>query len=347
LDWKQMLKLTKAEVVGLDIGSSSVKAVQLHEDETGYAVTSVGIAEISTSEDNKNHSQTNIIRAIRECFESIGGSTEYAVCSVNGTEVAIRDFQFPSLSNEELGPAVALEASQVCPFNAADGAVDYHLISNDGDHAIGVLVAATNTLIKDKVKLAADGNFRCVLMDVDGLALLNCFTNLADEPRTSKSAILNIGSSYTTVAIMGKNGQPFIRDMNSAGSDILKEIAAESGMSQESVKEILFEYSTSGRTKLHDSMEKACQKLIVDIKKTLRYYATQEKSTQVDKIFVCGGFALAKGFVEILNDRLGAETILWNPFEKINCEAFGETKDFFDKKGPALAVATGLAMRSI
>jgi type IV pilus assembly protein PilM len=342
-----MLKLTKAEVVGLDIGSSSVKAVQLHKDDTGYAVTSMGIAEIAASKDNKNHSRTNIIRAIRECFESTGGSTEYAVCSVNGTEVAVRDFQFPSLSNEELGPAVALEASQVCPFNAADGAVDYHLISNDGNYARGVLVAATNTLIKDKVKLAAEGNFRCVLMDVDGLALLNCFNSLVDESQTPTSAILNIGSSYTTVAIMGKDGHPFIRDMNSAGNDILREIAAESGMSKESVNKILFGDSTSGRTRLHDSMEKACHKLIVDVTKTLRYYATQGKSTQIEKIFVCGGFALAKGFVELLNDRLGAETILWNPFEKINCEAFGESKDFFDKQGPALAVAAGLAMRSI
>ena len=92
-----MLNLKKAEVVGLDIGSSFVKAVQLHEDEDGYVVSSVGIAQISAGEDNKNHPQNNITKAVHECFESVGVNTEYAVCGVNGPEVAVRDFQFPSL----------------------------------------------------------------------------------------------------------------------------------------------------------------------------------------------------------------------------------------------------------
>jgi type IV pilus assembly protein PilM len=247
-----------------------------------------------------------------------------------------------------LETAISLEASQVCPFNATESAVDYHLIPNDDNQTRGILVAATNTLIQNKVKLATDGKFKCVLMDVDGLALLNCFNNLIDESETpSTSAILNIGGSYTTIAIKGKNGRPFIRDMNFAGNNILKEIAADKGISQESVKKILFEDSTAKQTKFHSSMEKACQKLIADVVKTLRYYATQEKSAQVKKIFVCGGFALAKGFVELLNSRLKAETILWNPFENIRCEGSDESKEIFNKKGPALAVAAGLAMRSI
>ena len=132
-----------------------------------------------------------------------------------------------------------------------------------------------------------------------------------------------------------------------AGNDIIQQIAADKGMSTEEVKRILSDGSTKAQTELHDSLVKACQKLIADVSNTLRYYATQEQSARVEKIFVCGGFALTGGFVELLNSRLGVEAILWNPFEKIPCDTNPQFKDICDAKGPALAVAAGLAMRSV
>jgi type IV pilus assembly protein PilM len=348
-----MLDFTKTEVLGLDIGSSAVKVVCLRKDDTGYAVTAAGIAEIdfgelsraAASEEDSNH--RNTIKAIRECFASARGKTKLAVCGLSGPEVAVRDFEFPLLSTSEVDGAVLFEAAQVCPFIAAESAVDYHLIPNGDDKTRGILVAATNALIKSKVHLTKEAALKCVLMDVDGLALLNCFNGLANESERSTTAILNVGGSGTTVAIMGGNGWPFIRDMTFAGDNIIKQIAADKGISTEDIKGILFGDSTAAQMELNNSFEKACQKLIVGVSETLRYYAAQEQSTPVEKIFVCGGFALVRGFVELLNRRLGVEAVLWNPFEKIRCDAAQQFGDIFDKRGPALAVAAGLAMRSV
>ncbi len=259
----------------------------------------------------------------------------------------MRDFEFPSLTTSEIDGAVLFEATQVCPFSAADSAVDYHLIPNGDDKTRGILVAATNALIKSKVQLTKEAALKCVLMDVEGLALLNCFNGLANDSEKSTTAILNVGGSGTTVAIMGGNGRPFIRDMTFAGYDIVKQIAADKAMSTQEVKGILAGDSTESQIDLNDSLEKACQKLIDDISKTLRYHATQEQSTPVEKIFVCGGFALTKGFIELLNSQLGAEAVLWNPFEKIRCDTAQRFGEICDKRGPALAVAAGLAMRSV
>ena len=362
-----MLNFTKTEVLGLDIGSSAVKAVQLRKDNTGYTVTAAGIAENAPTassyeanggdEDNNHHRKTNTLKAIHECFKSTGSKTKFAVCGLSGPEVAVRDFEFPSLSNSEIEGAVLLEASQVCPFNTANSAIDYHLIPDGDEKARGILVAATNALIKNKVQLAKESALKCVLMDVEGLALLNCFEDLADESKKSTTAILNVGGSGTTVAIMGSNGRPFIRDMTFAGNNIIKQIAADKCMSTEDIKGILCGDSTASQVELHsapsetggvhDSFEKACQKLIVDVSETLRYYAAQKQSTPVEKIFVCGGFALTKGFVELLNRRLGVEAVLWNPFEKMRRDTGQQFGDIIDKRGPALAVAAGLAMRSV
>jgi len=349
-----MLNFTKTEVIGLDIGSSAVKVVQLRKDNGCYAVTTAGITEIAPAassceatggEEDNNHQ--NIVNAIRECFASVPSKTKLAVCGLSGPEVAVREFEFPSLSSSEIEGAVLFEASQVCPFNAAESAIDYHLIPNGDNKTRGILVAATNALIKSKVQLVKEAALKCVLMDVEGLALLNCFNGLANDSEKSTTAILNVGSSHTTVAIMGGNCWPFIRDITYAGDDIIKQIAAENNISTESVNGILSGDSTASQTELHNSPEKACQKLIDDVSKTLRYYAAQEQSTPVEKIFVCGGFALTKGFVELLSRRLGAEAVLWNPFEKIRCDKAQQLRNICDRTGPALAVAAGLAMRSV
>ena len=380
MNWKRVFNFRQSEVLGLDIGSSAVKIVRLHKGEAGYSVTSGGIAEIAAGDDN-NHKKINTIKAIRQCLQLAGVKTRLAVCGVSGPEVAVRDFEFPSLPAADVESAVLLEASQVCPFNAADIAVDYQLIpnadvrhmsagesnGNGDDKTRGVLIAATKTLINNKVRLAEKANLKCVLVDVDGLALLNCFKGVANGQKSQTDgtiAILNVGGSHTTLAIMSDDGLPFIRDMTYAGDDIVKQIATENDMSAEAVKGILFvdsslrshvpkQDSITGQTESEGTdceppvLEKACQKLIADVAETLRYYTAQTKSTDVKKILVCGGFALAKGFVELLNNQLGAEAILWNPFDTMRCDADQQSKDIFEIVGPAMTVAAGLAMRSV
>jgi len=372
-DWKQSLrfKLEHHEAFGLDIGSSEVKLIQLRKNDTGYTVTAAGIAAIAAGEDSKNHREINTIRAIRECLESARIQTPLAVCSVCGPEVAVRHFKFPPLPPEEIEGAVLFEAAQVCPFNVYDGPVDYQVIPDGKDNVSGVLVAATNKLIKSKVQLAKNASLDCVLMDVDGLALLNCLSEYekghtgsagsktletsapllartSDGAGRTTTAILNVGGDYTTLAIMGEN-MPFIRDMAYTSNDIVKHIAVENDISTERTWKILFgrEGPTEPPITLGDSLEKACQKLITDVTETLRYYTAQEKSAIVEKIFVCGDFAPVEGFVELLDSRLPAKASVWNPFDKIRCDAGQSCEDILQKNGPAMAVAAGLAMREI
>ena len=350
LDWKRLLKLEETQVIGLDIGSSAVKIVQLRKDDAGYVVTAAGIADIvNGTETNQKQKEVNTVRAISKCLQSAGVQTRLAVCGVCGPETAVRYFKFPFLPPEEIQGAVLLEAAQVCPFNVDDGAVDYQLMSDGEDSICGVLVAATNTVIERKRQLAKSASLDCVLMDVDGVALLNCFSEYEKPKLGRTTAILNVGSSYTTLAIMGDNGLPFIRDIAYAGKTIIKEIAAEKAVSMEAIKKTLLgcENPAGAEVELGDSLEKACQKLIVDVTETLRYYTVQERVAGVEKIFVCDGFALVKRFVELLDRRLPARTVLWNPFDKIPCDADQNCRDILQKNGPAMAVAAGLAMRSI
>jgi Tfp pilus assembly PilM family ATPase len=103
---------------------------------------------------------------------------------------------------------------------------------------------------------------------------------------------------------------------------------------------------------IQDSFKRACDRLITDIVKTVRYYGAQERSSDIRKILVCGGFALFGELVKILEGSLPMDVKLWNPFEKMRCHVGRNhrgilVKSILRKNGPAMAVAAGLAMRAI
>lgn len=360
MDWERILNFGPVEVFGLDIGSSSVKLIQLRKDDGSYAVTAAAIADITTvrkeegdfNRDYDDLREINTTRAIQQCLEFAQIQTKLAISSICGPQVAVRDFKFPLLPLEEIEPAIMLEATQSCPFNVKDGAVDYQLIPVVEDETSGVLVAATNAVVNNKLKLIQGASLDCALMDIDGLALLNCFNACERREAGRPTSVLNVGSSYANLAIIGNNNWPFIRDVAYAGDDIVEEIADENNISVETVRKALFGGSDEVGFELNSSLEKACWKLTADVTKTLRYYTAQEKITLAEKIYVCGGFSLAKGFVEILNSQLPAEAVLWNPFDKMRCNTGYDhrgiqQKNVLQKSGPAMVVAAGLAMRLV
>jgi len=351
IDWKKAFKAEQPDVLGVDIGSEQVKLVELRKTGSGYSVTAAAIGRIEPS-DQEPETDSSSTRAIVDALACSSTRTRLAVCGVCGPEVAVRGFKFPALPKEEIAGAVLLEAAQVCPFNIEDGEVDYELMPNGDDCMRGVLVAATRKVIRNKTRLAGSADLKCVLMDVDALALLNCFSELENSEQghdegQRTTAILNVGNRYATLAIRGSEGLPFARDIAYAGKHVIEQIAGRAGIPEETVGSRLFAGEATPEPDVCESMRAACQKLITDVTETLRYYNAQEKQGAVDTVHVCGGFSLAAGFVELLNSELPAEAVQWNPFDKIRCTAGRDCEQLVSSKGPALAVAAGFAMRSI
>jgi type IV pilus assembly protein PilM len=352
LKWKRLVGFAQEDLMGLDIGTSSVRMVQLERCKDGFSVVSAVISEIEQSDDKSNASPADVVSAVKKCLAHTTKHSKWAVCSVSGNEVAVRHFKFPPLQPDVLEGAVRLEASQVCPFNVDDGVVDYQLIQNGPaeDYVTGVLVAATNDVVRRKVQLVEQCSLNCVMMDVDGLALLNCLAETKNDSfPLSTSAILDVGASSTTLAVMSDNHFPFVRTVPYAGKDIAALIARENNVSTEVVKKEIYGLSEPviPAEKLQRSMEIACQKLVSDVAETLRYHSTQEKTSPIERILVCGGFGMVRGFVDILNEQLPLKAILWNPFDTMKCSVDRKCLDVIHSKGPVMAVAAGLAMRSV
>ncbi len=349
MDWKRLFNPDSHEVVGLDIGSSSVKLVQLCKSGERWSVTAAAMADIADGNRSSGDERIAALMAIRNCVKSSGIETKSAVCGVGGPEVAVRYFKFPAMPTDEIASAVLLEAEQVCPFNVSEGVVDYQLIPNGNNSVNGVLVAATARVVKAKSTLVKQAFLTNVLMDVNGLALLNCLGECEKLQPGGAIAVLNVGCSYTSLAIKGGNNMPFIRDMSYGHDEVAGKISGEKGSLTDHEPGTLSSGANSNKNAQRpgQSLEKAFDKLIVDVTETLRYYSAEQKLTPVEKIFVCGGFASADGFVQHLSEKLPAPAVLWNPFEQISCDPQCRSEDLLGEKGPAFAVAAGLAMRSI
>jgi type IV pilus assembly protein PilM len=346
-NWKRLLKLELEPTFGLDIGSSSVRLLQLQRNANGFSVAAAAMANITTNGSlDEEQAQLNTANAIRECLQQTGIESRSAVCGLAGPQVAVRDFKFPALTPEEVESAVMLEAGQACPFHIPECVVDHQILSSTLEGVSGILVAATRELIDDKVRFAANAQVHTVLMDVDGLAILNCFTQTQSRMQGQTITILNIGSSCATLAILGDDNSAFVRDIQNAGDSIIADVANVKSLSRQHVRQILIAQGCYSPQLDAETVRRACQRLIGDITDTLRFYTAQQKNAFIDKIYLCGGFALVKGLVDILGSQLPAKVILWNPFDKIACPVI-QYRDIVEKSGPAFAVAAGLAMRSI
>ena len=341
----------KKDVFGLDIGSSSVKAIQLYRENDGYRIVAAGCVKIEHEGSDDRIKDNNLVKAVRKCVKGARLKTKYAVCGVCGQEVAARRFKFPILQKDEIANSVLFEAEQVCPFESGRYVVDYQVTDtvtnqNEKNHqTIGVLTAATPYAIGFKTQLARSGSLKCVLMDVDGLALLNCLAACEKPKKGQTTAILDIGSMYTNLAVLSSDGTPFVRDIPHGGDSMIEHIKNRFNLSSEVVQDIL--WNSGQKTKeSRDLIEGASSTLIADISRTLNYIEIQE-AEKVDKILICGGLAYANGFVELLKNKLKQEIALWNPLTNMRYGSGVPGIDIIKNQGSSLALAAGLAMRTI
>ncbi len=348
IDLNKLFKISLPEVIGLDVGSDSVRLVQLRKAQDSYKVIAAEKRDVSFDAAQEDEgANINKIQAILDCYKNSGAKSSYAVCGVCGPEVAVRDFKFPMIPMEEVPSAIQLEAEQVCPFNISESVVDYQLLPNDSGELRGILVAATNKVVRNKSKIVKDSCLNPVLMDINGLALCNCFSECEKNEQGKASAILNVGNMHTILAIVGSESIPFIRDISHAGCSIKKSLAEQLGVSLPEITSVLFGDAGADSDDFNMRFAAACSPLIDDVAGTIRYYMTQKKSVSVDKVLVCGGFALAKGFIDILAKRLSAGATLWNPFDKMNVEQGSAVESVVRHYGCEMAVAAGLAMRLV
>jgi type IV pilus assembly protein PilM len=341
-------------LVGLDIGSGSVKLLGLRTSSSGWSATCAAWSQIEPTED-KAQRYAYTLKAVQNCFSEVPAHfSHYAVCGLSGPDAAVRSFSFPKMPEHETEKAVRFEAQQVCPMDMRHSVLDYQLIQSHGEveesqkKQSGILVAGTEQAIGERCRLVKEAGGKTVLMDAAGLAALNCLSGLENIDNYRTVALIDIGRLFTNVIVLGANGLPFVRDLTAGSQTLIQQVCQTSGRDEKTLREIL--WANSGEPIPGDvltAVYQAARPLIMSINETLKFYANHEKGAFAEKVFLCGGMATVRPLVELLSEALPTDVSVFNPFQTIHVDAAITGADVLKTNGPAFVVAAGLAMRTV
>lgn len=220
--------------VGIDVGSSSVKAVALKRTGSGYQLKSVSQAEIRRADFAPDESPQALaeapLRALERVSQDSAFSRKACAFSVSGPRVAPRLFKFPSIPRSEVEQAIRFEAEQIIPFDLAQAALDFVLFdegSEDGKPIMeGLVVAVHKEEVDKQFVLLKSGGFDPVVLDIDTLAAANAYLETEGVGERETVALVNIGARFTNLSILHGPARCFVRDI-STGGDMLSRAVSE------------------------------------------------------------------------------------------------------------------------
>ncbi len=322
--------------VGLNLGVSTIKMVQLRFAQDAVVLCGFGVEE----------NQIDLEAVLKKIIQA--NSIKRVNISVSGQQAVTRYIELTRLNIDELKQSLKFEAQKHIPFPIAEVNLDACILRSDlPDNKMKVLLAAVKKdFLSQRLKLLAGLDLEVGVVDVDSLALMNAFEfNYAQEENIKNKtlALLNIGSSTSNLNIMDSGYPALSRDINIGGNNFTQKVVDALSVDFKAAEEI-----KTGRNKLQTekaakAIEPILAKLAQEVRSSFDYYESRS-ITSVEKIFLSGGGSLFGGLKDTLANLIGIEVVNWDPFKKISL-AESIDKDKLKVLSGQLAVAVGLALR--
>jgi type IV pilus assembly protein PilM len=344
---------TKAkEIVGIDIGSSSVKLVQLNNAGEGYVLQNVGILPLPAEAivDNSLMDTTSIVEAIKALVKSLGVKTKEVACSISGNSVIIRKISLPAMTAEELGDQIFWEAEQYIPYDINDVNLDFEILKSDFADAAKMavlLVASKKDFINEYVSVFNEAGMKLSVVDVDSFAVQNSFELSYLHEIDNVVALVNIGASIVNVNIIKDGSSLFTRDLQMGGNLYTEEIQRQFAIGSEEAERTKLTGEYSDQARLQEVIARVNETLSIEILRALDLYYSTADEQKISKIFISGGCAKVAALPTVLNQRSGLPVEILNPFLNVKYNEKEFDPEYLMEIGPFVAVATGLAMRRL
>jgi type IV pilus assembly protein PilM len=342
-------------LVGLDIGSSAVKAVELKQAGKAFKVAAFGSEAIPPDSivDGAIIDGGAVADAIRRLFTSGAIKTKDVAASLSGNAVIVKKITLPQMSEAELAESIYWEAEQYIPFDIQDVNLDYQILDKGGDGGKAtmdvLLVAAKKEKIADYTGVIAQAGRSAVVVDVDAFALQNAYeVNYGIEPNTIV-ALLNAGASATNINILNGDQSVFTRDISIGGNAYTEALQKELNLPFDLADQLKRGMPVDGVT-YEDAkpvLRAVSENVMLEIQKTFDFFKTTASSDRIDRIMLSGGASRAEGFKEMLSDRFDAPVEGLDPFKRVGFDSKKFQIDSAAEIAPTAAVAVGLALRRV
>jgi len=345
-------------IVGLDIGSSTVKAVEISPKGKGgdFELSHLGVARLEPEAIVQGAFLNSgaIADAIREAVENGKIRTKHVAAAVCGHSVIVKKVNLPAMTRDELDEQIRWEAEQYIPFDVNEVNLDFQILeTEDGEGQMEVLlVAAKKDLIDDYVQVITEAGLIPAAIDVAAFAVENAFEANYDVNPEEVVALVNIGAQVVNINVMTGGAPAFTRDITTAGNQYTEEIQKALSINFEEAERIKL-----GENASHDSQEVVPQEveqamrsvtdtLIGEISRSLDFYAATTADSRIEKVLLSGGGAKVSGFASAFQERTGLPVESLNPLARM-VPSSKHDPEFLEEIAPALGVGVGLAMRRV
>ncbi len=342
-------------LVGLDIGSSAVKAVELKPAGKGYKVAAFGSEAVPPDSivDGAIIDGGAVAEAIRRLFGGRGIKTKDVAASLSGNAVIVKKITLPQMTEAELAESIYWEAEQYIPFDIQDVNLDYQILDKGGEPGKGtmdvLLVAAKKEKIADYTGVIAQAGRSAVVVDVDAFALQNAYeVNYGIDPG-SVVVLLNAGASATNINILNGDQSVFTRDISIGGNAYTEALQKELNLPFDLADQLKRGMPVDGVTfdDARPVLRAVSENVMLEIQKTFDFFKATAASDRIDRIMVSGGASRAEGFTEMLTERFEAPVEGLDPFKRVGFDGKKFQVGSSAEVAPTAAVAVGLALRRV
>ena len=346
-----MLGMGKSkQVVGLDIGSSAVKAVELKKSGKGIELERLGVELLAPDivVDGAIVDTGAVSNTIVKLFADHSIKTKGVATSVSGHSVIVKRLQLPSMAENELDDQIQMEASQHIPFDIAEVNLDHQTLSESGGGMDVLLVAAKKDKILNYTNVLSLAGKTPAIVDIDAFALQNAYEFNYDPAENLTVALLNIGASVMNINIVRGRTPLFTRDVSVGGSQYTDSLQKELDLSFEDAERVKMGKSVPGVSdeSRMPVLRSVSEIIILEIQKTFDFFRATAAGEHIQKIYLAGGSARVPGLLDLLKQEFSIPVEELDPFRKILFDAAGTQADVIQENRPRLAVAVGLALRS-
>src|SRR3989441_4457622 len=343
--------------LGLDIGSSSVKLVQLKEAKRGYILEAFGVAELPPEAivDGALMNSTAIVEAIRGLVAQYKLKNREAAIGVSGHSVIIKKISMPKMSGEELEESIQWEAEQYIPFDVKDVNIDVQILTPpEVDTGTGqmdvLLVAAKKDMINDYTSVVSEAGLTPVVRGADAFAVQNAFEVNYDLPKETV-VLVNAGASVVNINVLAGGLTTFTRDVTMGGNQFTEEIQKQLNVSYDEAEKLKVggDAGQDSDSVVPQEVERVIQgvadQMAGEIQRSLDFYTATAADSHIARLYLSGGTAKIPALFKVIEQRVGVPVEILNPFKGVEIDNRRFDSHYVMDVAPSAAVAIGLALR--
>jgi type IV pilus assembly protein PilM len=324
-------------LVGIDIGSTSVKLVELSGSPQAFQLENISVVAIP-----EDASSATYERAMSLVLEGKDLATNRVATSVSGRKVAVRGMRFPVLGKGELDGALRYEGSQVIAFELHDSYLGHRVIESGSDLMDVLFVAARKEEVNARTSVLEEAGLEPRVVGVDALVLLDAL--LMDEGLPETCGVINIGASSTSIGIAREGTVPFVRDIEIGGNNYTQAIADALSVPLEDAEKVKI-MEPERELASARAIERVTRQLVGELSRSLMYYQTRGSGTHVDSLFMCGGTSTIPGLGDAISEMAGLQVVSWSPLDGVHVDDARFDVEAVRKLASISSLAAALAMK--